>query len=439
MCRSPSRLPRRSPRRLSCSRSDQRSACCVRNRRHGDVHTLATPDDRPVGESTVVTTAPTDNFPAQAEAVIDLDAIAHNVRVLNEHAGAAATMVVVKADGYNHGAVAVARAALAAGARELGVTTVSEAIELRAAGIGAPILSWLNTSDADFVAAIAQDVEIGVSSTDHLRAVAEAARATGRTATVSVKVDTGLNRNGASPQEYPRLLDELARLDAERAVRFRALFSHLAHADQPDHPIIDVQRERFVSAIADAKRVGLTPELVHLANSAATLTRPDLAFDMVRPGIAVYGLSPIPERGQFGLVPAMTVTGRVALVKEVAAGEGVSYGHEWVAPHDTHVALVPLGYADGIPRALGGRFEVLVGGARRPSVGRVCMDQVVVDLGPDAPNVREGEPAVLFGSGEHGEPVAQDWADALQTIHYEVVTGIRGRTVRRYVGSAGVG
>ncbi|MCX5043909.1 alanine racemase [Aldersonia sp. NBC_00410] len=369
---------------------------------------------------------------AQAEAVIDLDAIAANVEVLREHAGTAAVMAVVKADAYNHGAVAVARTALAAGARELGVTTIAEAIELRAAGIEAPILSWLNTSDADFAAAIDADVEIGVSSAAHLRAVGAAARARGRTATVSVKVDTGLNRNGASPHEYPVLLDELAKLEAERAVRFRAIFSHLAHADEPDHPIVEVQRDRFVDAITAAKRIGLTPELVHLSNSAATLTRPDLAFDMVRPGIAIYGLSPIPERGQLGLRPAMTLRGRVALVKEVAAGEGVSYGHEWIAPHDTHVALLPLGYADGIPRALGGRFEVLLGGVRRPSIGRVCMDQVVVDLGPLPPTVREGDSAIFFGSGAAGEPIAQDWADTLNTIHYEVVTGIRGRTVRTY-------
>jgi alanine racemase len=369
---------------------------------------------------------------AQAEAVIDLDAIAANVEVLREHAGTAAVMAVVKADAYNHGAVAVARTALAAGARELGVTTVAEAIELRDAGIEAPILSWLNTSDADFAAAIDADVEIGVSSAAHLRAVGAAARACGRTATVSVKVDTGLNRNGASPHEYPVLLDELAKLEAERAVRFRAIFSHLAHADEPEHPIVEVQRDRFVDAITAAKRIGLTPELVHLSNSAATLTRPDLAFDMVRPGIAIYGLSPIPERGQLGLRPAMTLRGRVALVKEVAAGEGVSYGHEWIAPHDTHVALLPLGYADGIPRALGGRFEVLLGGVRRPSIGRVCMDQVVVDLGPLPPTVREGDSAIFFGSGAAGEPIAQDWADTLNTIHYEVVTGIRGRTVRTY-------
>lgn len=369
----------------------------------------------------------------QIEARIDLDAISHNVRVLREHAGDAAVMVVVKADGYNHGAVEVAEAALAAGARELGVTTLDEAIELRDAGITAPILSWLNTSDSDYAAAIARDVEVGVSSVQHLRAVAEAARATGTTATVSMKVDTGLNRNGVSPAEFPLLLDELVSDTRAGTVRFRAMFSHFAHADQPHSPVIDMQRDRFLDAVDAAKQRGLVPELIHLSNSAATLTRPDLAFDMVRPGIAVYGLNPVPELGDAGLRPAMSLRARVALVKQVAAGEGVSYGHEWIAPHDTVVALIPLGYADGVPRLLGGRIEVLLGDRRRPNVGRVCMDQLVVDLGPGATDVAEGDTAVLFGSGADGEQTAQDWADLLGTIHYEIVTGVRGRAVRRYV------
>ncbi|WP_040686715.1 alanine racemase, partial [Nocardia vinacea] len=223
---------------------------------------------------------------AQVETVIDLDAIAHNVRILREYAGDAAVMAVVKADGYNHGAVEVGRAALAAGAAELGVTTVAEAVQLRTAGITAPILCWLNNSDADFGAAVEHEIEIGVSSLEHLRSIDAAARATGRTAIVSLKVDSGLNRNGIAPLEYPAVLAALRTLVDEQVVRFRAIFSHLAHADEPEHPFLDVQRDRFVEAVAAAKEHGLEPELVHLANSAATLTRPDLAFDMVRPGIA---------------------------------------------------------------------------------------------------------------------------------------------------------
>ncbi|WP_433580486.1 alanine racemase [Nocardia brasiliensis] len=367
----------------------------------------------------------------QVETVVDLDAIAHNVRILRELAGDAAVMAVVKADGYNHGAVEVGKAALAAGAAELGVTTIAEAVRLREAGITAPILSWLNNSAADYAAAIGADIEIGVSSLDHLRAVAAATEQTGRTATVSLKVDTGLNRNGLSPVEYPQALAELRTLVDAQAMRFRALFSHLANADEPAHPVNDMQRDRFLEAIAVAKEHGLEPELVHLANSPATLTRPDLAFDMVRPGIAMYGHSPVAE--DFGLRPAMTFQARVALVKQVAAGEGVSYGHTWYAPRDTTVALIPVGYADGVFRSLSGRFEVWLGGARRPNVGRVCMDQFVVDLGDNAAKVREGDMAVLFGGGP-GEPRAQEWADLLGTIHYEVVCSPRGRSVRRYVG-----
>ncbi|MEV0687897.1 alanine racemase [Nocardia sp. NPDC050378] len=370
----------------------------------------------------------------QVETVIDLDAIAHNVRVLRGFAQGAAVMVVVKADGYNHGAVQVARAALGAGARELGVTTIAEALELRAAGIDAPILCWLNTIDADYAAAIAADVEIGLSSLEQVRVVEQAARKTGRTATISLKVDTGLNRNGVAVSEYPQVLTAVRALSEDGVVRLRAIFSHLAHADEPGNPAIDRQRERFLEAIALAKEHGLEPELVHLSNSAATLTRPDLHFDLVRPGIAVYGLSPIPELGDFGLRPAMTLQAEVTLVKRVAAGEGVSYGHRWIAPRDTTVALVPAGYADGVFRSLSGRFEVWLGGALHRNVGRVCMDQFMVDLGDNVGNVRAGDRAVLFGGGA-GHPHALDWARLLDTIDYEIVCSPRGRAVRRYVGT----
>ncbi|MFF0609261.1 alanine racemase [Nocardia tengchongensis] len=369
----------------------------------------------------------------QVETLVDLDAIAHNVRILAERAGDAAVMVVVKADGYNHGAAEVARAALAAGAREVGTTTIGEAVALRAAGITAPILCWLNTSDADYASAIAADIEIGVSALAQLEAVAAAARRLGRTATVSLKVDTGLNRNGIPAVEYPEALELLARLVGDGTARLRAIFSHLALADQPEHPVNDRQRERFLDFIAVAKEHGLEPELVHVANSAAALTRPDLAFDMVRPGIAVYGLSPIPELSDFGLRPAMTFRARVLRVKRVAAGEGVSYGHDWIAEHDTTVALLPAGYADGVPRSLSGKFSVWLGGARRPQIGRVCMDQIVVNLGENEAGVRAGDTAVLFGS-EPGHPRAQEWADALGTINYEIVCNPRGRVVRAHLG-----
>jgi len=367
-----------------------------------------------------------------AEAVVDLGAIEHNVRVLGEHAGRAQVMAVVKADGYGHGATAVARAALAAGASELGVATIGEALALRADGITAPVLAWLHPPGIDFGPALVADVEIAVSSVGQLDELLAAARRTGRAATVTVKVDTGLNRNGVGRDQFPPMLTALRQAVAEGALRLRGLMSHMVWADQPDNPTNDVQAQRFSDMLAQARAAGVRFEIAHLSNSSATMSRPDLAFDMVRPGIAVYGLSPVPELGDFGLIPAMTVKCAVALVKSVAAGEGVSYGHTWTAERDTTVALMPVGYADGVFRALGGRLDVLINGRLRPGVGRICMDQFVVDLGPGQADVTEGDEAILFGPGSRGESTAQDWADLLGTIHYEVVTSPRGRIVRTY-------
>jgi alanine racemase len=366
------------------------------------------------------------------EAVVDLDAIAHNVRVLAERAAPAQVMAVVKADGYGHGAVPVARAAVAAGAAELGVATIDEALALRTAGITAPVLSWLHRPGTDFAPALIADVQIAVSSTGQLAELLDAVQRTGRTATVTVKVDTGLNRNGVAMAGYPALLDALRRAVADGAVRPRGLMSHLARADEPDDSTNDAQTQRFSELLAQTRTHGPSFELAHLANSAAAMTRPDLAFDMVRTGIAVYGLSPVPDRGDMGLVPAMTLKSVVVLVRSVRAGEGVSYGHTWIADRDTTVALLPIGYADGVFRPLSGRFDVLINGRRRHSAGRVCMDQFVVDLGPGPVDVREGDEAILFGPGHCGEPTAQEWADALGTVHYEVVTSPRGRVARTY-------
>jgi alanine racemase len=367
-----------------------------------------------------------------AEAVVDLDAITHNVRVLREHAGGAQVMAVVKADGYGHGATQVARSALAAGAAELGVATVDEALALRANGISAPVLAWLHPPGFDFGPALLADIEIAVSSVRQLEELVDAVRRTGCAATVTVKVDTGLNRNGVAPGQYPAMLTALRQAVAEDAVRPRGLMSHMVYADEPDNPINNVQAQRFSEMMTQARNHGVHFELAHLSNSSATMSRPDLAFDMVRPGIAVYGLSPVPTLGAMGLIPAMTVKCAVALVKSIRAGEGVSYGHTWIAERDTTVALMPIGYADGVFRSLGGRLDVLINGRRRPGVGRICMDQFVVDLGPGYVDVTEGDEAILFGPGARGEPTAQEWADLLGTIHYEVVTSPRGRITRTY-------
>lgn len=383
---------------------------------------------------TTPTTEPSTST-AAAQATIDLGAIEHNVRLLRELAGSAEVMAVVKADGYGHGATRVGRAALAAGAAELGVATLAEALALRRDGVRAPVLCWLHAPGVDFAPALEADVQLGVSSLRQLADVLDATRRTGRTATLTVKVDTGLNRNGIAATDFPDLLVELRRAVSDDAIRLRGLMSHLACGDDPASPVNDVQAQRFTELRVAARDVGVEFEVAHLSNSPAAMTRPDLAFDMVRPGIAVYGQTPIAARGDMGLRPAMTLTCPVALVRSVQAGEGVSYGHTWVAERDTTVALIPIGYADGVFRGLSGRLEVLINGRRRRNVGRICMDQFVVDLGPGAVDVSEGDEAILFGPGAAGEPTTLDWAEALGTINYEVVTGLHGRVARRYVES----
>lgn len=364
----------------------------------------------------------------RVEVVIDLDAIRHNVGILTRctAVSGAATMAVVKADGYGHGAVDVAAAALQAGAHALGVCSVDEALALRRGGIEAPVLAWLHVPGEDLAAGLAAGVELGVYSTRQLEEVAAAAAAAGRVARVHLKVDTGLTRGGAYRDQWPGLVRAAA---ATGSVEVVAIWSHLAHADDPDHPIIERQVRYFEQAYRVARDAGLRP-LRHLANSAATLTRPDLHYDMVRPGIAVYGLSPVPGL-RYHLLPAMTLRSQVAMVKRVPAGEGVSYGHVWHTHRETTLALVPAGYADGVPRVLTGQLEVWLAGRRRPVVGRVCMDQVMVDCGDDP--VSEGAEVIFFGTGEGGVPTAAEWAQKLGTIHYEVVVGMTRPRVTRTV------
>ena len=277
-----------------------------------------------------------------------------------------------------------------------------------------------------------------------LDALAAAARGTGRAATVQLKVDTGLARNGAFARrvhdgdprtDWSDLVDHAARLQAEGALRVRGVFTHFAYADAPDHPTVRAQQEAFADAVRLAENAGLDLELRHMSNSAATLTTPSAAWDMVRPGLSVYGLSPVPHlatAAQLGLRPAMRVTARVALVKRVPAGQGVSYGHTYSTPRETTLLDIPLGYADGVPRHASGTGPVQVRGSRFAVAGRVCMDQFVVDVG-DLPAVA-GEEVVLFGPGDEGEPTAQDWADAAGTISYEIVTRFGPRVPRVHVG-----
>lgn len=389
-------------------------------------------------------TAYLDLWPARA--TVDLDAISGNVRTLRELVGGTELMAVVKADAYGHGLVPSARAALAGGACALGVAQPSEALALREAGVDAPVLTWLVAPGTHVAPLVARDVEVAVSAPWLLDELAAAARDLGRPATVQLKVDTGLGRNGAFglPLEAgdPRtawsdLVGHAARLEAEGAVAVRGVFTHFAYADAPQHPTVRAQQDAFADAVAVAERAGLRPEVRHMANSAATLTTPSASWDMVRPGLAVYGLSPVPDIGSaeaFGLRPAMRVTARVAVTKRVPAGQGLSYGHTYVTPRETTVVDVPLGYADGIPRHASGTGPVQVGGRRFTVSGRVCMDQFVVDVG-DLP-VAAGDEVVILGPGDDGEPTAQDWAEAAGTISYEIVTRFGPRVPRVHVGGA---
>jgi alanine racemase len=369
------------------------------------------------------------------EAVIDLGALASNVVRLRELIGTPHTMAVVKANAYGHGAVPVAKAAVAAGADWLGVADIDEALELRAGGLTAPVLAWLHGPDADWAAALAADVDLGVSSARQLQQVTDAARRLGRVASVHIKLETGLSRNGVHESDWDDVFALAASLEHTGGLVVSGIFSHLSNASPADDAEAITRFERGLAAAAAA---GLTPELIHLASSAAAIRIPEARYSMVRLGIGLYGLSPFEDVSQadLGLTPVMTLRGQVAAVRRVQAGAGVSYDYTWRAPVDSTLALVPLGYADGIPRQASGRAHVSIGGAIRPVVGRVAMDQFVVNLGDD--EVHVGDEVVVFGDPAAGVPSATDWADAAGTINYEIVTRIGGRVPRTYLDPAGV-
>lgn len=380
--------------------------------------------------------------PLRARAEIDLGALRGNVRALRARlAPGAGLMAVVKSDAYGHGALPCARAALDAGADWLGTATPHEALALREAGIDAPILCWLWTPGDPWREGVEAGLDMSVSAMWALREVTEAARRAGRTARIQLKADTGLGRNGCQPADWPELVAAARAAEVAGTVRVTGLWSHFACADEPGHPSTAAQLDVFHELVAHAEKAGVAPEVRHIANSPAALTLPESHFDLVRTGIALYGISPGPELGtsaDLGLRPVMTLAASVALVKRVPEGHGVSYGHRYRTTADTTLGLIPLGYADGVPRHASGRGPVLVGGKVRRVAGRVAMDQFVVDLGtgPDADAVHEGAPAVLFGPGDDGEPTAADWAEAADTIAYEIVTRIGPRVPRVYTDGA---
>lgn len=376
--------------------------------------------------------SPSSARPVRAEAIVDLAAIRHNVATLRARAEGAQLMTVVKADGYGHGMIPVARAARDAGADWIGAAVLEEALALRAAGDTGPVFCWLTTPGEPLEDAIAAGIDLSASAPGEIDELAAAV--TDRPARVHLKIDTGMSRGGAVPEEWPALIRTALREVRTGRIEIAGIWSHLASSDEPKSPANELQLAAFSAAIEVAESFGVDAEFKHLANSGATLALPETHFNLVRPGIATYGLSPFGHAlpsAELGLRPAMTLTARLAMVKRVPAGAGVSYGLTWTAPRPSTLGLIPLGYGDGLPRHASNGGPVLVGGRRRTIVGRVCMDQCVVDLEDD--HAAAGDEVVLFGPGTAGEPTADDWADAARTINYEIVTRLGPRIPRRYV------
>jgi alanine racemase len=352
---------------------------------------------------------------------VDLAAIAHNTGVLSARA-TGELMAVVKADGFGHGASDVARTALGAGATRLGVTSLDEAFALRADGITAPLLSWLNAPDADWARARREDVEVAVASRAHLTDLSGGQP-------VHLHLDTGMARDGAAAEEWADLCRAARRAERQGRIRVVGVMGHLACADTPGHPETAMGRGRFAWGLGVARTYGLRPLDRHLAATSATLTDPTSHHTMSRVGAGLVGIDPTR-----GLAPelrgALTLTAPLVVVRRVRAGTGVGYGHTWIAPQTTRLGLLPLGYADGLPRVASGRAQVLVAGVRRPLVGRISMDTAVVDLGELT--VDAGATVTVLGPGTDGEPTAREWADWSDTIEHEVVTGLgaRSRTTR---------
>lgn len=366
----------------------------------------------------------------RAEAIIDLNAIAHNVKKIKELTGAQ-ILAVVKADAYGHGLIPVAETAIKSGASMLGVALLEEAIALRDGGITVPILAWLLQPGSDFKSAIDRDIDIAVASKAALLEVRSAS--TNKRARVHIELDTGMTRGG--------FLNEWSDLTAADfdGLEIVGVFSHFARADEPGEQQNEKQLEKFNEMVAKLESFGFTNLLCHLSNSAATLTMPSARFDMVRLGISMYGLSPDPQNvgssQSLGLRPAMQVRAALYLVKDVAAGTPVGYGATAVTEIDTRLGVVVMGYGDGIPRVAHSRdgegAGIWVHGKRAPIIGRVSMDQFVVDLGPES-KAKAGDWVIIFGNGSHGEYTADDWGAASQSINYEIVTRIGPRVPRIY-------
>lgn len=373
-------------------------------------------------------------FPAVAD--IDLDAVGENMRLVRREVAGAGIMGVVKADAYGHGRARCARAMLAAGTDYLGVAQLAEALELRRElGPGPRILTWIFAPGAPLDAALHADLELSLGAPWAIAEVAAAVRKTGITARVHLKVDTGMARGGIDLWNLAEAAEQVRSCTAEGLFDVVGLWSHLARADEPECGVTEIQIERFEQARHVVDAAGLDIQIHHLAASAGALWHPAARYDMVRPGIVLYGLSPNPAHmsaSQIGLQAAMTLSAELIVEREVPAGTGISYGHTARTDRPTHLGVVPLGYSDGIDRKASNAAPLVINGHRTAVVGRVCMDQFVTELPFDT---KVGDRAWLFGDVESGLPTADDWAEVTGTIGYEIVTRLGVRVPRRYHGT----
>ena len=359
-------------------------------------------------------------------AAIDYGQIANNARAIINSTGVP-LMAVVKADAYGHGLVESARAAIAGGATYLGVAFIGEAVALRDAGVTAPILAWLTPPTENFAQALDFTIDLSVSSLAQLDSILTASQSTGLKPRIHLKVDTGMNRSGAL-DEFPELVSAIGQLLDDKKIILVGTWSHLACADEPGHPLNREQYQRFIAVLDYLASEGINPGIRHLANSGAIVHFPDFHFDMVRSGLLLYGYFPGGiKSNQFSVRPVMELRADIALVKRVPAGASIGYGASVSLSKDSYIALVPLGYADGIPRTLKNSVEITINGRPYPLIGRVSMDQITVDLGSET-TIKAGDIAIFFG-GE-GAATAEDWAKAAGTISYEILSRIGGRVPR---------
>ncbi|WP_427016456.1 alanine racemase [Pseudarthrobacter sp. P1] len=383
--------------------------------------------------------------PQAGQITVDLKAIADNVGILRKHSPGAGFMAVVKGNAYGHGLVEVSRTALDAGAGWLGTAQLAEAVALRQAGITAPILAWLYLASSDsgtIRAAVENSIDVSVGSIEALEAVAAIAKERGTRAQIHLELDSGLSRGGARPDEWAKLVEAAAaaeRTAGPGGVGVRGIWTHLAWADVPVHPGNAAAVAGYEAAVGQARAAGLEPELRHVASSANLLARPEYHFDMVRAGLAMYGLSPADhlDPADFGLRPALSATAPLVMVKKVPAGTGVSYEHKAITHETRYLGLIPLGYADGIPKDISGRGIVTVAGARVRVMGKVCMDQFMVDLGPDPRGIRPGDMAQLFGDPAAGAASADEWGEAIGSHGDEIINRIAPRLPRTFLPVAG--